>query len=41
MDQNAAANLALVNGRVYTMDAARRWASAVAVSQGRIVGVGT
>ncbi len=41
MDQSAAANLALVNGRVYTMDAARRWASAVAVSQGRIVGVGT
>jgi len=41
MDQNAAANLALVNGRVYTMDAARRWASAVAVSQGRIVAVGT
>jgi predicted amidohydrolase YtcJ len=41
MDQNAAANLALVNGRVYTMDAARRWASAVAISQGQIVGVGT
>ena len=41
MDQNAAAKLALVNGRVYTMDAARRWASAVAVSQGQIVGVGT
>ena len=41
MDQNAAADLALVNGRVYTMDAARRRASAVAVSQGRIVGVGT
>jgi predicted amidohydrolase YtcJ len=41
MDQNAAANLALVNGRVYTMDAARRWASGVAVSRGRIVAVGT
>ncbi|HET9248624.1 MAG TPA: amidohydrolase [Actinomycetota bacterium] len=41
MASNGSADLALVNGRVYTVDAARRWASAVAVSQGRIVGVGT
>ena len=34
-------DLAFVNGRVATMDAARRWAGAVAVSQGGIVAVGT
>jgi predicted amidohydrolase YtcJ len=38
---NGNADLALVNGQVYTVDAARRWASAVAVSDGRIVWVGT
>ena len=41
MEPNGTANLAFVNGRVYTMDAARRWASAVAVNEGRIVAVGT
>ena len=41
MDPNGTADLAFVNGRVYTMDAARRWAGAVAVSQGQIVAVGT
>ncbi|HET7928283.1 MAG TPA: amidohydrolase [Actinomycetota bacterium] len=41
MEPNGTANLAFVNGRVYTMDAARRWASAVAVKEGRIVAVGT
>ena len=41
MDPHGTANLAFVNGRVYTMDAARRWAGAVAVSEGRIVAVGT
>ena len=41
MDPNGTANLAFVNGRVYTMDADRRWAGAVAVSEGRIVAVGT
>ncbi|HEX6107646.1 MAG TPA: amidohydrolase [Gemmatimonadales bacterium] len=34
------ADLVLRNGAVYTMDAARRWASAVAVRDGRIVYVG-
>jgi predicted amidohydrolase YtcJ len=33
--------LALVNGRVYTVDAARPWAEAVAVSGDRIAAVGT
>ena len=41
MDPNGTADLAFVNGRVYTMDAARRWSGAVAVSEGRIVAVGT
>src|SRR5215217_2867047 len=41
MDPNGTAVLAFVNGRVYTMDAARRWAGAVAVSRGQIVAVGT
>ncbi len=35
------ADLVLRNGAVYTVDAARSWASAVAVRQGRIVYVGT
>jgi predicted amidohydrolase YtcJ len=35
------ADLAFVNGAVYTVDAARRWARAVAVRDGRIVAVGT
>lgn len=35
------ADLVLVGGRVATMDAARRWASAIAVRGGRIVAVGT
>ncbi len=34
------ADLILVNGRVYTVDAARPWAEAVAVRAGRIVAVG-
>ncbi|GBC86086.1 N-substituted formamide deformylase [bacterium HR12] len=38
---SAPADLALVNGAVYTVDAARRWARAVAVRDGRIVAVGT
>ena len=41
MAPNGTADLVFVNGRVSTMDAARRWASAVAVAQGRIVAVGT
>jgi predicted amidohydrolase YtcJ len=41
MESNGTANLAFVNGRVYTMDAARRWANAVAVADGVIVAVGT
>jgi predicted amidohydrolase YtcJ len=36
----APADLVLRNGAVYTVDAARRWASAVAVRAGRIVWVG-
>jgi len=35
------ADLAFVGGAVYTVDAARRWAQAVAVREGRIVAVGT
>jgi predicted amidohydrolase YtcJ len=41
MAPNGTADLAFVNGRVATMDAARRWAGAVAVSDGQIVAVGT
>ena len=41
MAPNGNVDLAFVNGRVATMDAARRWAGAVAVSQGQIVAVGT
>ncbi|HTG46478.1 MAG TPA: amidohydrolase [Actinomycetota bacterium] len=37
----SAADLAFVNGEVYTVDAARSWARAVAVRGGRIVAVGT
>lgn len=35
------ADLVFVNGAVYTVDAARRWARAVAVTRGRIAAVGT
>jgi predicted amidohydrolase YtcJ len=35
------ADLAFVNGAVYTVDAVRSWAQAVAVSSGRIVAVGS
>ncbi|HXF71547.1 MAG TPA: amidohydrolase [Actinomycetota bacterium] len=35
------ADLVLTGGAVYTVDAARRWARAVAVRRGRIVAVGT
>ncbi len=38
---NGDADLIFLNGAVYTVDAARRWARAVAVRQGRIVAVGT
>ena len=41
MAPNGTADLVFVNGRVATMDAARRWAGAVAVAQGQIVAVGT
>jgi predicted amidohydrolase YtcJ len=37
----SAADLVFVNGAVYTIDAARSWAQAVAVRQGRIAAVGT
>ncbi len=37
----AAADLVFRNGAVYTVDAARSWASAVGVRHGRIVYVGT
>ncbi|HVL65954.1 MAG TPA: amidohydrolase [Vicinamibacterales bacterium] len=36
-----AADIVLLNGRVYTLDAARPWAEAVAVRDGRIMAVGT
>ncbi len=35
------ADLAFVNGAIYTVDATRRWAEAVAVREGRILAVGT
>jgi hypothetical protein len=38
---NGSADLLFVNGDVYTVDAARRWAQAVAVSGDRIVAVGS
>jgi len=38
---NGSADLVFVNGAVYTVDAARRWAQAVAVRDGRIAAVGT
>jgi len=41
MSRNGNADLALVNGAVYTVDAARSWAQAVAVRDGRIIAVGT
>jgi predicted amidohydrolase YtcJ len=41
MSANGNADLAFVNGAVYTVDAARSWAHAVAVRDGRIIGVGT
>jgi predicted amidohydrolase YtcJ len=37
----SAADLVFVNGAVYTVDAARSWAQAVAVREGRIAAVGT
>jgi predicted amidohydrolase YtcJ len=37
----SAADLVFVNGAVYTVDAARSWAEAVAIRQGRIAAVGT
>jgi len=41
MSANGNADLAFVNGAVYTVDAARSWAQAVAVRDGRISVVGT
>ena len=41
MASNGNADLAFVNGAVYTVDATRRRASAIAVSAGRIVSVGS
>ena len=41
MDNRGAADLLFVNGAVYTVDAARRWAEAVAVRDGRIFALGT
>ncbi len=41
MGTNGAADMLFVNGSVYTVDAARTWAQAVAVKDGRITAVGT
>ncbi|HET7235582.1 MAG TPA: amidohydrolase [Actinomycetota bacterium] len=41
MSDKGSADLVFVNGAVYTVDAARRWAQAVAVKDGRIAAVGT
>ena len=40
-DQQTHADIVLVNGSIYTMDASRRWAQAIAISNGRIAFVGT
>lgn len=40
-DQQTHADIVLVNGAIYTMDSARRWAQAIAISNGRIAFVGT
>ncbi|MBX9720884.1 MAG: amidohydrolase [Candidatus Obscuribacterales bacterium] len=40
-DLQTHADIVLVNGSIYTMDSSRRWAQAVAISNGRIVFVGT
>ncbi len=40
-DRQTHADIVLVNGSVYTMDASRRWVQAVAISNGRIVFAGT
>lgn len=40
-EQQTHADIVLVNGSVYTMDASRRWAQAIAISNGRIAFVGT
>jgi predicted amidohydrolase YtcJ len=40
LSQQGPADLALTGGRVYTLDAARRWAQALAVKDGCIVAVG-
>ena len=41
MTLDAHADLVLTGGRIATMDAARRWATALAVRDGRIVAVGS
>ena len=41
MTTNGAPDLVLTRGRIYTMDAARTWAEAVAVRGGRISAVGS
>ncbi len=41
MSDNGTADLAFVGGPVYTVDAARTWARAVAVRKGRIMAVGS
>ena len=41
MATGGAADLVLTGGAVYTVDAARSWAQAVAVTDGRIAAVGT
>ncbi|MEX0984203.1 MAG: amidohydrolase [Actinomycetota bacterium] len=41
MGTNGAADILFVNGSVYTVEAARTWAQAVAVKDGRITAVGT
>ena len=39
--RGSGADRVFVNGAVYTVDAARSWAQAVAVREGRIAAVGT
>ena len=39
--QTAAADVVYLNAKIYTVDADRRWASAMAVTDGKIVAIGS
>ena len=39
--QAGEADLVMMNGKIYTVDASRSWAQAIAIEDGRILAVGT